>query len=345
MPDATLVDRADPRHTHSLGVCLQGSRTPYLPLPTGKGTSRVQSDDRAHGEARAEPSPARDERPIHATNFAPQLSCDPQLAQLRSASRSRPGGPPSARPGPPRCPPRWRARPCRAPARRSRAGAGRGRAASGRAPRRRRRSRRADLLQLGAQDGVGAVVVDDGRHVEPLPGVRPQRGDRVHRAAVGLQAPDGPLRAGHRGARRGGQAVADRAAGEGEPVVAGRAGRRRGQPDARTCWPRRRRPRPPGSSAPTTAAAFAARQRPGGQLGPRGGRERRPACRRATRSASSSSRRRRLAVLRRARAPWRRRGRGRRACRGRRRRPPGHGRRRRTRWRTPASWCSACSTT
>ena len=75
------------------------------------------------------------------------------------------------------------------------------------------------------EDRVGAVVADDRGDVGLLAGLGPQRLDRVHRAAVGLEADHRPVGAGDRRAGGHGQPVADRAAGQREPVVRG-AGRR-----------------------------------------------------------------------------------------------------------------------
>ena len=88
---------------------------------------------------------------------------------------------------------------------------------------------RADALQLHPQDRVGAVGQHDRGDVQVLPRVRPQRGERVHRAAVGLQADHRTVRAGDRRAGGDRQAVADRAAGQREHVVRGRARGRGGQ--------------------------------------------------------------------------------------------------------------------
>ena len=102
------------------------------------------------------------------------------------------------------------------------------------------------------EDRVGAVVADDRGDVGLLAGVGPQRRDRVHRAAVGLDADHRPVRAGDRRAQRHGQPVADRAAGQAQPVVP-RARRR----SARPARPRRSAPRRRGSRSPA-----AARRRP-----------------------------------------------------------------------------------
>ena len=81
----------------------------------------------------------------------------------------------------------------------------------------------ANALVLDPQDRVSAIIQNDGGDVEPLAGDRPQRLRRVHGAAVGLEADDLAIRTGHGGADRDGDAIADRAAGEHEPVVARRA--------------------------------------------------------------------------------------------------------------------------
>ena len=92
---------------------------------------------------------------------------------------------------------------------------------------------RADPVQLHAEDGVRPVAEDDRRDVELLPGVRPQRRDRVHGAAVGLQREHAAARAGDRRAGGQRQALADRAAGQREPVVRRCAGGGSRQPQAR----------------------------------------------------------------------------------------------------------------
>ena len=93
VPDATLVDRADPRHTHSLGVCCRASRAPYLPLPTGKRTSRVQSKGRdARGGARradARPRRAGDPMRRHGGTTA-STRCGPCSAAARRSASARP---------------------------------------------------------------------------------------------------------------------------------------------------------------------------------------------------------------------------------------------------------------
>src|SRR5450759_2093984 len=77
----------------------------------------------------------------------------------------------------------------------------------------------ADPLQLEVEDGVRAVVEDYRRDIEPLPRLRPQGLDRVHRAAIGLERHNLAVRAGNRRSRGHGQALANRASGEAEPVV------------------------------------------------------------------------------------------------------------------------------
>ena len=86
--------------------------------------------------------------------------------------------------------------------------------------------------QLDVQDGVRPVVHDHRRHVERLPGLRPQRLDRVHRRAVGLQREHRSVRAGDGGAGGQRQALADRPAGQLQPVVRRAAGGRRGHAHA-----------------------------------------------------------------------------------------------------------------
>src|SRR3954447_1832749 len=82
---------------------------------------------------------------------------------------------------------------------------------------------RPDVRELAPEDGVGAVVHDQGRDVETLARLRPQRLHIVHGAAVALEAQHRAVRAGDGGAGRHRQAVADGTAGELEPVVRRRA--------------------------------------------------------------------------------------------------------------------------
>src|SRR5215213_7474075 len=82
---------------------------------------------------------------------------------------------------------------------------------------------RPDVRELAPEDGVGAVVHDQGRDVEVLAALRPQRLHIVHGAAVALEAEHRAFRAGDGGAGRHRQAVADGTAGELEPVVRRRA--------------------------------------------------------------------------------------------------------------------------
>ena len=70
----------------------------------------------------------------------------------------------------------------------------------------------AGARHLDPEDAVAAVVADDRRDVQLLARLRPERLERVHPAAVGLQADDAALRTRDGGARRTGQAQADRAA-------------------------------------------------------------------------------------------------------------------------------------
>jgi hypothetical protein len=83
--------------------------------------------------------------------------------------------------------------------------------------------------ERGEIQRVGAVVEHDGGDVQPFPGVGRQRGERVHRGAVSLQADDGAIRAGDRGSDGDGQPLADRQSGEPEHVVCGSAGQGIGQ--------------------------------------------------------------------------------------------------------------------
>src|SRR3954470_1050866 len=59
---------------------------------------------------------------------------------------------------------------------------------------------RADAVELAAQDLVDAVGEHDGQHVEVFAGLRPQRLQSVHRAAVADHADHLAIRTGHRGA-------------------------------------------------------------------------------------------------------------------------------------------------
>ena len=179
------------------------------------------------------------------------------------------------------------------------------------------------------EDGVGAVVEDDRGHVEVLAGLGPQRLDRVHRAAVGLQADHRAVGAGDRGAggeragpRRSRRRSASASRARGAPAVAlgqADAGGVRLVDDDRALGQQRAdhgRQRPSRSSSPV------------GQLG-RGAGSRRRRGRRAP-AASASACERGDGVLR-------RRGehvhlaalghRGRSACRGRRRTTPATSRR------------------
>ena len=125
------------------------------------------------------------------------------------------------------------------------------------------------------------VVEDDRRDVEVLARLRPQRLQRVHRAAVGLQVQHLAIGARDRGAGRDGHALADRAAGERQPVVA------RARPRSR-----RRRTSPPvfassltiapsGSSAPIALRDRLRVQRAARTIG--------PARRRAARAPSAGA--------------------------------------------------------
>jgi len=57
-----------------------------------------------------------------------------------------------------------------------------------------------DPVQFHGQDGVTAVVENHRGDVQAFPGVRPQRRDRVHSAAVSFQRDDRTLRARDGGA-------------------------------------------------------------------------------------------------------------------------------------------------
>ena len=114
------------------------------------------------------------------------MRCGPGLGEPRVPARGR--APRPSRPASRRRPCPWRAR-------RSR-GSGsmrssRMRAAAARA--------RADPAELDVEDRVRPVVEEDRRDVEPFARLRPQRLQRVHRAAVGLQVHDPSV-----GARDGG---------------------------------------------------------------------------------------------------------------------------------------------
>ena len=83
---------------------------------------------------------------------------------------------------------------------------------------------RAHPGELHAEDRVTPVAEDDRGDVQLCPGVRPQRGDRVHGTAVRLQRQHRPVRAGDRGPGGQRQPLADSPAGQGEPVVRGSTG-------------------------------------------------------------------------------------------------------------------------
>src|SRR3954470_20178440 len=80
----------------------------------------------------------------------------------------------------------------------------------------------ADAVELEVEDRVRTVVENDGGDVETFMRLGPQRLDRVHRTAVGFHAHDLAIGARDCGPGRGRQPVADRTAGEREPVVPGR---------------------------------------------------------------------------------------------------------------------------
>ena len=81
--------------------------------------------------------------------------------------------------------------------------------------------------ELDLEDAIGAVRRDHDDHVERLARAGPQRLQRVHAAAVGLERDHLAVGARERGADRGGQPLTDRAAREREAVVRRRAGRER----------------------------------------------------------------------------------------------------------------------
>ena len=120
--------------------------------------------------------------------------------------------------------PACRRRPCPARARRSRAAGGRGRTGRPRCRRCGRRPRDSSRFRIA----YAPVVEDDRGDVEVLARLRPQRLQRVHRAAVGLEVEHLAIGARDRGAGGDRHALADRAPGERQPVVARRARGRAG---------------------------------------------------------------------------------------------------------------------
>ena len=81
-----------------------------------------------------------------------------------------------------------------------------------------------DSFELDLEHRVGCVVEDDAGDVELLARHRPQRLDGVHRRAVADQRQHRPIRAGNGGTDGIRQALADRAAGQGDQIVRRRAG-------------------------------------------------------------------------------------------------------------------------
>jgi hypothetical protein len=81
--------------------------------------------------------------------------------------------------------------------------------------------------ELDLEDAIRAVRRDHDDHVERFACTGPQRLERIHAAAVGLERDHLAVGTRERGADRGGQPLADRAAGERETVVRRGAGRER----------------------------------------------------------------------------------------------------------------------
>ena len=79
----------------------------------------------------------------------------------------------------------------------------------------------ADARELRIEDRVGAVVEDHDGDVELFARHRPERLDRVQSRAVGLECDDRAVRTRDRCAHRDRQPLADRATGQGEPVMPG----------------------------------------------------------------------------------------------------------------------------
>ena len=101
-----------------------------------------------------------------------------------------------------------------------------------------------DPAELDVEDRVRPVVEDDRRHVEAFTRLRPERLQRVHRAAVGLEVHDLAIRTGDRGTGCDRHAEPDRATGEREPVVARCTRSRARREQSVRSAPRRRRSRP-----------------------------------------------------------------------------------------------------
>src|SRR5581483_11970010 len=77
--------------------------------------------------------------------------------------------------------------------------------------------------EFDAKDSVAAVVADDRRDVETFARLSPERLQRIHRAAVGLNRDDWAVRAGNGRAGRAGEAEADGPAGLCQVTVTRRA--------------------------------------------------------------------------------------------------------------------------
>ena len=79
----------------------------------------------------------------------------------------------------------------------------------------------ADARELRIEDPVGTVVEDHDGDVELFARHRPERLDRVQSRAVGLECDDRAVRTRDRCPNRDRQPLADRAAGQCEPVMSG----------------------------------------------------------------------------------------------------------------------------
>ena len=157
-----------------------------------------------------------------------ERSCLPEHGLDRGAGRARRSPAPAPRPPRRPCARRRPARPSRS-ARWTKSRSGRERSSRSRAlgPPAPAPVRASSMFKM-AYDRLFRIT---RRHVERLPGLRPQRLDRVHRRPVGLEAEHRAVRAGDGGAGGQRQALADRPAGQLQPVVRRAAGGRRRHPE------------------------------------------------------------------------------------------------------------------
>src|SRR5260370_38682945 len=77
----------------------------------------------------------------------------------------------------------------------------------------------AGTCRLDLQDAIGSVGADERDHIQLLARLRPQRLQRVERAAIALEVDHGPVRTGDGGTAAAGSADANRAARKGESAV------------------------------------------------------------------------------------------------------------------------------